>query len=165
MKILVVDDEPDIRTMLEAVLHSAGHEVDLASNGLEALERLPRTMPDLVLLDIHFPGYLNGIDICRRIKKNPAYAGTQVIIMTAEADRESVVSAVKAGAMEYLAKPFDMNVLRKKIASVLSRTRSNTPAVESGEEIKSAAAIFPGLRPRGSGLAAARATRDADEGN
>ncbi|MBI4178769.1 response regulator [bacterium] len=120
MKILVVDDEPDMRTMLEAVLSSSGHEVELASNGLEALAKIPDTMPDLILLDIHFPGYLSGIDICRRIKKNPDYASTEVIIMTADGDRENVVRAVRAGARECLAKPFEMNVLKKKIAAVFA---------------------------------------------
>ena len=163
MKILVVDDEPDIRTMLEAVLTSAGHEVDLAENGLDALNMLPRTMPDLVLLDIHFPGYLNGIDICRRIKKNPAYTGTEVIIMTAEACRESVVSAVKAGAKGYLAKPFEMAMLQEKIESVVSKAPRGGPSTKSEPD---GPASDPTPKSRGSGLAATRAAceiRPSDE--
>lgn len=160
LKILVVDDEPDIQIMLQDMLTAAGYKVDVASNGVEAFERMFRARPDIVLLDVHFPGYLNGIDVCRRIKKNPAYRDTQVIIMTADPDRESVVNAIKAGAAEYVVKPFVSNVLKKKIESTLLRARGENPSPESTEP----GSPTPVQRPRGSGLAASRAARETDNG-
>lgn len=119
MRILVVEDEANIQHILKYNLELDGHEVVLAGNGKEALERMdPR--PDLVLLDVMMP-VMNGLEACQSIKSNPETAGIPVFMITAKSQIADVEEAFKMGADDYLTKPFDPTTLGKRIDEKLSR--------------------------------------------
>jgi two-component system alkaline phosphatase synthesis response regulator PhoP len=107
--ILVVDDEASFREILEFNLKEAGYNVITAANGVEALERVRRDRPDLVLLDGLLPK-MHGFDVCKEIKADPAVRGTIIIIMTAVYKKIQYKYEVKEqfGADDFITKPFDL---------------------------------------------------------
>ena len=104
MKLLIVDDEENIRLILESVFSNAGYQVETAANGLQAMEKVNGFHPEIVLLDKNMP-YMNGLDTLQQIKKH--YPDTVVIMVTAYGDVGSAVEAMKMGAYDYIEKPFD----------------------------------------------------------
>jgi DNA-binding NtrC family response regulator len=104
MKLLIVDDEENIRLILESVFSDAGYQVETAINGLQAMERIKYFHPEIVLLDKNMP-HMNGMDTLQRIKKH--YPDIVVIMVTAHGDVSSAVEAMKLGAYDYIEKPFD----------------------------------------------------------
>ena len=104
MKLLIVDDEENIRLILESVFSNAGYQVETATNGLQAMERTKYFHPEIVLLDKNMP-QMNGLDTLQRIKKH--YPNIVIIMMTAYGDVGSAVEAMKMGAYDYVEKPFD----------------------------------------------------------
>ncbi|MDR2057088.1 MAG: sigma-54 dependent transcriptional regulator, partial [Dysgonamonadaceae bacterium] len=104
MKLLIVDDEENIRLILESVFSEAGYQVETATNGLQAMEKMKGFHPEIVLLDKNMP-YMNGLNTLQRIKKH--YPHTVVIMVTAYGDVASAVEAMKMGAYDYIEKPFD----------------------------------------------------------
>jgi DNA-binding NtrC family response regulator len=104
MKLLIVDDEENIRLILESVFTDAGYQVDTAVNGLQALEKIKSFYPEILLLDKNMP-YMNGMETLQRIKKH--YPNIVVIMVTAYGDISSAVEAMKMGAYDYIEKPFD----------------------------------------------------------
>ena len=119
-KVLVVDDDLTIRTILEKVLKSEGHTVVTALTGEEGVEKAEQENPDLVLLDIGLPG-IDGIETLGRIVKlDPDIA---VIMITAQGSVETAVAAMKAGARNYVAKPFNTDELRLLVAETLETVR------------------------------------------
>ena len=105
-KVLVVDDEAGVRRVLTRLLSAEGYEVLEAASGQEGLELLWTHGADTVLLDVMMPG-MDGLEVCRRIRKNSRTAHTPVVFITAAVDREFRRQARKAGADDFLAKPFD----------------------------------------------------------
>jgi len=119
-RILVVDDEKNIRVTLQQCLADAGHEVDLAVSGEHALEKLEKGEYDLVLLDIKLPD-IDGVEVLRRIKhRRPEQA---VVMITAYGTIETAVETMKLGALDYLQKPFTPEEIRNVVATVLARER------------------------------------------
>ena len=116
--ILVVDDAPDNIEVVRARLEQQGYRVIAASDGTEALVQVRAAAPDLVLLDVVMPR-LDGIETVRRIRADPAIPFTPVIMLTAQNDSRSVISALDAGADEYLTKPFDAGALLARVRSML----------------------------------------------
>jgi DNA-binding response OmpR family regulator len=119
-RILVVDDEPYILKSLTFVLKKEGFQVEAATNGLEAMEKISQCKPDLVFLDIMMPK-MNGLEVCQWIRDDPNFRDIYVIILTAkgqEADREK---GLKLGADEYMTKPFSPSHVVKRIDKVLKR--------------------------------------------
>lgn len=114
-RILVIDDEEEIGTSLMRILSTMGYEADAVSDEARIFQKLAEFSPGLILLDIHLAGSANGIDVCRRIKQDPAHRGAVVIMMTAAIDKESVESSIRAGASDYIAKPFKAQTLIQKI--------------------------------------------------
>ena len=104
--ILAVDDQPQNLRLLDAVLAPRGYRLVTASSGEQALEKLSEAVPDLVLLDIVMPG-IDGYEVCRRIRNNPATAYLPVVMITASGDQEKV-SSIQAGADDFVSKPFDL---------------------------------------------------------
>jgi CheY-like chemotaxis protein len=115
MKVLIAEDEPDSRHLLEIMVGRWGYEAQAARDGLEALEALERNdAPPLALLDIMMPG-MDGLEVCRRIKQRESARPFYVIMLTAKTLPREVVTGLEAGADDYLTKPFDSNELRARI--------------------------------------------------
>lgn len=113
--ILVVDDEPAIRALVRATLESAGYGVTEAADGVSALSVAQRERPDLVLLDIALPR-VNGREVCRRLKAEPATAGIQVLFMTGLPQHTS-----ESGAIGIITKPFAPAALVASVGRALRR--------------------------------------------
>ena len=115
-KILVVDDERDIRDVLSSFLEEKGYEVILASNGEEALELVERVNPQVILLDVNMPG-IDGIETCRRLKAAEKSRSIPIIMITAFQDRE--IEAYLEGADDFVVKPFNMVEISFRVESML----------------------------------------------
>ena len=124
-KILVVDDEPQIRRMMRATLTGTGHQVDEARTGEEALEKFRAFLPDLVLLDLNMPG-MGGLEACRELRNG---SDVPIIILTVRNAEKEKVEALDAGADDYVCKPFGMQELMARIRAALRRAPG---AAESG---------------------------------
>lgn len=128
-KVLIVEDEADIRELLEYSLTREGLEVLTAGEGTAALSLVRRKLPDLILLDLMLPG-LDGLEICRRLKADDATRGIPVIMVTAKGDEADVVLGLGLGADDYIAKPFSPKELVARVQAVLRRIRSAPSASE-----------------------------------
>ena len=102
-KILIIDDEMVMRSLIAIAMQRSGYAVADADNPFQALDYLDSTTPDLIILDIMMPG-MNGIDLCRRIRSNPATSHTPIIVFSAIADENTINNAMSAGANQYLHK-------------------------------------------------------------
>ena len=122
-RILVVDDEPQIRRIMRTTLIGAGYEVDDARTGEDAVEKVGRFRPDLVLLDINMPG-MSGLDLCRELRTNTDLA---IIMLTVRNEESDKIAALDAGADDFVTKPFSTPELLARIRAVLRRV----PALQS----------------------------------
>jgi len=116
---MVVDDEPAMRAALELALRLDGFDVELASDGREAIRRLPLVRPDVVLLDVLMP-QLDGIEVCRRMRDTGDR--TPVLMLTARDEVGDRVAGLEAGADDYLAKPFALPELLARVRALLRRS-------------------------------------------
>ena len=119
-KILVAEDEADIRELVSFMLRFAGHEVLAANNGEDAVLTAFREIPDLVLLDVRMPR-MTGYDACRMIRANPDLKNVPVIFLSAKGQESEVRAGMAAGAEEYLLKPFSPMDLANKVKMILAR--------------------------------------------
>ena len=117
-KILVVEDEPDVRKALKIRLENNNWDVLLASDGDEALKEIRKSHVDLIILDIMLPK-MNGYKICRLIKFDAKYKHIPVIMLTVRAEKEDKISGMEAGAEEYITKPYSSELLIGKIKKYL----------------------------------------------
>lgn len=115
VKILIVDDQPGVRRLLQEVLRAAGYDVHAASSGIEALAILPQTAPDLILLDMKMPG-MDGLETLRHIRERDKVV--RVIIMTAYGELEILNQAHSLGIIGNFIKPFDIDELKNLIANM-----------------------------------------------
>jgi len=118
--VLVIEDEPDIRELIEFNLKKDGYNVLLANNGEKGLKDARSYEPDLILLDLMLPG-IQGLDVCRIIKSDENIKNTPIIILSALGQEEDIVSGLEAGADDYVSKPFSLDVLNARIKTVLRR--------------------------------------------
>src|SRR6185503_13432009 len=119
-RILVVDDDPDIARFVEINMRLEGFDVRIARDGEEALAAVSDAMPDLVLLDVMMPR-IDGVEVCRRLRADPATAHLPVIMLTAKSLSADKVVGLTAGADDYLIKPFDTLELVARVRSTLRR--------------------------------------------
>jgi len=119
-KILVAEDERDIRDLIQFTLEFAGHQVVTAANGEEAVQVAQREVPELILSDVRMPR-LSGYEACKLIKADPATAHIPVVFLSAKGQDAEVQSGLDAGAAEYLLKPFAPDQLMAKVAEILAR--------------------------------------------
>jgi len=115
-----VDDEKDILEILKFNIEKEGYTVDLASNGLEALEKMKVRTPDLVLLDVMMP-MMDGIETCQAIKENAHYKDVIICFLTARAEDYSQIAGLEAGGDDYISKPIKPKVLMSRIHALLRR--------------------------------------------
>lgn len=135
-KILVVDDEPNIREVVGLYLRRDGHEVVSAADGEEALETFREGEPDLVVLDLMLPK-LGGLEVCRRMQ---AERRVPMIMLTARGEEEERIMGLSLGADDYVVKPFSPRELAARVTAVLRRTE-DSPAEKDTKVL-----VFDGLR-------------------
>lgn len=120
-KLLIVDDEEKVRKLVEVTLSIGKLEILHASSGEEGLRKAQESMPDIILLDIMMPGRLDGIEVCRLLKKNPATKDIYIIMLTAKGQQVDKKKGFAAGADEYFVKPFSPLKLMNKIDKILDK--------------------------------------------
>lgn len=133
-RILVVDDEEDILELVKYNLEREGYLVDCVETGEEAIERATAIRPDGILLDLMLPG-VDGIEVCRELRKNPDSRTIPIIMMTAKGEEADVVSGLEVGADDYVPKPFSTKVLIARLRALLRRTAEKKDE-EAGEVIR-----------------------------
>jgi two-component system response regulator MprA len=119
-RLLVVDDDPDVRDSLKRALGYAGYAVETASNGADAITSLARSPVDLVILDILMP-MMNGLDACRELRRKGD--ATPVLVLTARDSVDDRVTGLEAGADDYLVKPFALRELNARVRALLRRAQ------------------------------------------
>jgi signal transduction histidine kinase len=117
-RVLIVDDQEANRLLLRDLLESQGHEVAEAVDGVEALERVADAAPDVVLLDVGMPG-IDGFEVCRRLKADPATATIPVLLVTAHNQRDQRLLGIGAGANDYITKPIDKSDLSLRVRNAI----------------------------------------------
>lgn len=137
-RILVVEDEPTVAEVVDRYLRRDGYDVNVAHDGLVAMEAYERFQPDLIVLDLMLPG-LDGIEVCRRIRSR---ASTPIIMLTARGDEVDKLVGLQIGADDYVTKPFSPRELVARVKAVLRRA---TAAPQDGDSLR-----FDGLRISGS---------------
>ena len=118
--LLIAEDDPDIREPLTFRLSAAGHTVTAVEDGPSALDAAAGTLPDLALLDVMMPG-LSGIDVCRALRARTDTADLPVILLTARSQEADVQAGFRAGADDYMTKPFSPRELVSRINALLAR--------------------------------------------
>ena len=131
--VLAVDDQPPNLRLLDAVFSPRGYRVIMASSGEQALELLPSSEADLVLLDIVMPG-LDGYEVCRRIRSDPSTAFLPVVMITASGDQEKK-RAIEAGADDFVSKPFHQGELLARVASLVRIKRYHDTITRQAAEL------------------------------
>ena len=119
-KILIVEDEPDIVELLVYNLDQAGFKTEAVFNGAAALERVKIQQPDLVLLDLLLPE-VDGLEVCRTLKRDPETAGIPIIMLTAKGEAIDRIVGLELGADDYITKPFSPREVLLRIRAVLRR--------------------------------------------
>jgi putative two-component system response regulator len=127
--VLIVDDEEAGRQTLESILEGEGYQLVMAENGQQAIETAKAVFPDVILLDVMMPG-MTGFEVCERIRNHPSIAEIPIIILTALDDRESLLTALKAGADDFITKPFDRFELRARLIGITRLNRYHKLAQE-----------------------------------
>lgn len=115
LQVLVVDDDPLVRTLLAEVLHQSEFDLRQASDGLEALRVATEEIPDVILLDVMMPG-TNGFEVCRKLRSDPRFESVRIIMLTARDDPADKARAAAAGADAYFTKPFSPLDLLETVA-------------------------------------------------
>jgi len=119
-KILIAEDERDIRDLVAFTLRFAGHEVFTAANGEEAVEMAPKVNPDLVLMDVRMPR-MTGYEACRAMKARADLKDIPVVFLSAKGQENEIQQGLDAGAEEYLLKPFAPDQLTSHVKAILAK--------------------------------------------
>jgi CheY-like chemotaxis protein len=119
-RILIAEDEKDIRELISFTLKFAGHEVIATANGEEAFNTTLQQIPDLVLLDVRMPR-MNGYEACERIKAEPSTKNIPVVFLSAKGQESEIQAGLQAGATEYILKPFSPDQLTERVRVILAQ--------------------------------------------
>ena len=123
LKILVVDDDKDIVEILKYNLKNSGYSVKSANNGIEAIKKAKKFLPDVILMDVMMPE-MSGIEACSEIKEINELSNTIIIFLSARNEDYTQISAYDAGADDYISKPIKPKVLLKKIFNIAKKINS-----------------------------------------
>jgi CheY-like chemotaxis protein len=121
-KILIAEDERDIRELITFTLRYAGHEVTQAANGEEALALAKQTTPELILMDVRMPK-MTGYEACRHIKADDALKNIPVIFLSAKGQEAEIQTGLEVGASDYILKPFAPDQLIKRVSEILTANK------------------------------------------
>lgn len=119
-KILIAEDERDIRDLVAFTLRFAGYEVFAAGNGEEAVELAPKVNPDLILMDVRMPR-MTGYEACRAIKSNAELRDIPIVFLSAKGQEGEIQQGMEAGAEDYLLKPFAPDQLTSRVKAILAK--------------------------------------------
>ncbi len=119
-KIVIAEDEPDIRELIAFTLRFAGHEVVAGANGEEGYELVKREKPDLAMFDVRMPK-MTGYEACKKIKSEPEIAATPVVFLSAKGQESEIQQGMDVGAEEYLLKPFAPDQLAARVKEILAK--------------------------------------------
>lgn len=122
-RIVIADDDVDIRKLVAFRLRRAGHDAVVCADGGEAIEACTLERPDLILLDVMMPG-MSGLDVARIIRRDESLSGVPIIILTARAQESDIEHGFEAGADDYIVKPFSPRELVLRVDAVMARGRS-----------------------------------------
>lgn len=120
--VAVVDDDADLRTLMALRLRASGYEVHPADDGVTGLEVVRAVRPDIVVVDWMMPR-MDGLDLCREVRNDPALAQTPIIVVTARTTREDLDTCIEAGADEVVGKPFRLSSLLDGVRKLLEAPR------------------------------------------
>jgi DNA-binding response OmpR family regulator len=126
MKLLVVDDDPELRPLVGFALRQAGYLVVESSSGEEALQLLERELPDLMILDVNLPG-IDGFEVLKRTRARDA-AALPILMLTVRGEEEDLVRGLDLGADDYLTKPFSPRTLLARVRALLRRAGQEAPS-------------------------------------
>ena len=118
VKILIAEDERDIRELIAFTLRFAGFEIELASNGVEAVEIAPKVVPDLILMDVRMPR-MTGYQACEVLKEDPVTKDIPVVFLSAKGQESEIQEGLGVGAKEYILKPFAPGALTAQVQRIL----------------------------------------------
>jgi len=142
VRILVVDDEPDILALVQYNLIRDNYDVVCVESGEEALAQVQAAPPDLIVLDLMLPG-VDGLEVCRTLKRNTRTAAIPILMLTARGEEADIVAGLELGADDYLTKPFSPRVLLARLRAVLRRQQTE-PVAADAVITHSALALHPG---------------------
>ncbi|MFL2997938.1 MAG: response regulator [Candidatus Neomarinimicrobiota bacterium] len=142
--ILIIEDEPDIRDLLEFHLKKEGYKVLTSSDGEKGLKAARKESPNLILLDLLLPG-IKGLDVCRILKSDVSTSKINIIMVTALGQEENIVKGLETGADDYVSKPFNMSILLARISAVLRRNTTDGISYDDNVNINGIK-IIPRLR-------------------
>lgn len=129
-RIFIVEDEEEIQELVRYNLTKEGFVVYCTDSGEQALRKIPRERPDLIVLDLMLPG-LDGLEVCRSLKNESATRAIPIVILTAKGEETDVVTGLELGADDYITKPFSPRVLTARIRAALRRATTHQPADNS----------------------------------
>lgn len=118
-KILIAEDQNDLREMMTLTLEFAGHLVASAADGEAAVLRAREFQPDLIIMDVHMP-LLDGCQVCEQIKSDETLKQTPILLISGMANAEEIQAGLQAGAQEYMRKPFELNHLIERVDALLT---------------------------------------------
>ena len=127
IKVLVVDDDPDIVEILKYNLKNSGYSVKSAGNGVEAIKKAKKFIPDIILMDVMMPE-MSGIEACEEIKNIDQLSQAIIIFLSARSEDYTQISAYDAGADDYISKPVKPKILLKKISNIAKKINSEKKA-------------------------------------
>jgi len=142
--ILIIEDEPDIRDLLEFQLKREGYNVLTSSDGEIGLKIARKQDPNLILLDLLLPG-IKGLDVCRILKSDVNTSKINIIMVTALGQEENIVKGLETGADDYVSKPFNMSILLARVSAVLRRNTTDGISYDDNVNINGIK-IIPRLR-------------------
>ncbi len=125
LKILLVDDEPDILEILGFHLKKEGYKVKTAKNGQEGMEKAQKIKPDLIVLDIMMPE-MNGIEVCQNLRAIPSFEDTIIVFLSARSEDFTQITALDSGGDGYIVKPIKPNIFKSKINALLRRKKGQS---------------------------------------
>lgn len=123
-RILVIEDDEDIQTLINHNLSREGFKVTISGNGVDGLNKVRQDSLDCVILDLMLPG-MDGLEICRKIKRDPKTQHIPIIMVTAKGEESDIIVGLELGADDYVVKPFSPKVLVARVRSILRRTNQD----------------------------------------
>ena len=129
IKILLVDDEPDVIEIIRYNLDQEGYKIYTASDGKEALKKAKKNIPNLIIMDVMMPN-MDGIEACEQLRNDECFNDTIIMILTARGEDYSYVAAFEAGADDYVTKPIKPKIIVSKVKALLRRLKNEEPTQE-----------------------------------